>query len=599
MRVKLTNHIFKSVEFQTSFRLIISTFAHMDRYEPLSKLKNAKGRWFLISTALIVLSIYLLPHYFNTDSSVFLVHDNLDSNVVWNTVLANDPNVFSPHNTQIEGILNSLPSGVYRSEFTYITFLYYFFSPLAAYNLNAIFVHLIGFLSAFLFLHFTMKQMPLSIKLGLSLCFALLPFRTAGLCSVAGQPIIALAAVWLSQRKNLISSFTIMLLFPLFSDLFLVTTFTLFGLCVYAANLLIVKKALPTHLLLGILIITLSSILIHYKLFELVFLDGFTSHRTITRSALNAHLNFNGFIGTSIMTALKGQYHFHTFPWVLSIPIWIAGFMLFMKDRAQIKLISLGLISIIALGFANQIWTWIPFANLVSKFSGMGSFNFRFYALIPFFSFLTLVFCFSDCNKSLVKSIYAHISLMAIIIFTFFPVFMTDVNGSTFLESPFYTNFIQKESSDHQSFSAYYKKDVFNKITTKLENIKLGQKIACFGFAPAMAQMNDIKTVDGYFGIYPASYHRQWSKMLDQETQNNFSSWGNQCYLFSNELSSNSQINEIRHLSINLPILQKIGAEGILSRYPITKIGDKHISPIKVLTNTKNFEVMYFYPLSD
>ena len=45
-----------------------------------------------IIIALSILGIYLLPYYYNIENSKFLIHDNLDSNVVWFKNLAESVN---------------------------------------------------------------------------------------------------------------------------------------------------------------------------------------------------------------------------------------------------------------------------------------------------------------------------------------------------------------------------------------------------------------------------------------------------------------------------------------------------------------------------
>jgi hypothetical protein len=575
----------------------LSTFTAMGQMDILSEIKSSKRNTIFFIGAIIILFIYLLPHFFKTNSSVFLVHDNLDSNVVWNKVLANDPNVYSLNNKPISGILNSLPSGVYRSEFTYVTLLYYFFSPLTAYNLNAIFIHLIAFFCALIFLNSTFRNNPFTVQIGLSLCWSLLPFRTAAMLSVAALPLIAKIAWDLSKNRNSIKSFIILSIYPFFSDLFLVNTFTLFALVVFAFVHLLRYKRTPKKLLLGITILTISSILVHYKLFELIFIDGFETHRNLTRNSESANLNLKGFIGTSMVTALKGQYHFHTFSYLLTIPIIISGLTFTFRQKPYSRLIVIGGIMLLSIGIANQIWYWAPLSEFMSLFSGIHSYNFRFYSILPFFTFLAIAFCFKDCQKSTVRNLYAHISIMLLAILTFFPFSIEDANGTTYLESPFYTNYIQSDKSQHKSFTEYYKPGVFSGFAQIMPDPIKDVKIACFGFAPSIAQMNGVLTVDGYFGVYSSSYFKNWLTMLNEEVDNNFSSWGNKCYLYSDELLKNPKSQEIQKLKILPNNLKEIGANGILSRISINLIGDRVIEPIEYRTNIKNYEVMYYYPL--
>ena len=48
-----------------------------------------------IIIALTILGIYLLPYYYDIENSKFLIHDNLDSNVVWFKNLAESGHLFN------------------------------------------------------------------------------------------------------------------------------------------------------------------------------------------------------------------------------------------------------------------------------------------------------------------------------------------------------------------------------------------------------------------------------------------------------------------------------------------------------------------------
>lgn len=573
---------------------------HLCMMNPISwkdKVLIDNKNWLLYSATLGILLLFLSPHFSNIQESKFLIHDNLNSNVVWNTVLANSPDVFSIKNEKIEGILNALPSGVYRSEFTYITPLYRFFSPLIAYNINAIFIHLFAFFSALLFLRYSFKSMPIIIRIGLSLCFALLPFRTAALLSIAGQPIVALAAFQLVLKDNIKQSLLIMLAFPFFSDLFLVNTFTLFALISYVILQLIRDKSIPYLLLAGVSLLVIGSIVVHYKIFQLIFIDGFESHRSLTRTVASAGLNFKGFVGTSLMTAFKGQYHFHTFPYFITLPIWISGIVFSFRIKSKLKWILLSGFALLLIGFANQIWSWVPFAQFISNNSGFNAYNFRFYSLIPFFTLLMLAFSLNFSHTNKYFQAFSISAIMVLVVCTFLPTTIQDTNGSKFLESPFYDNYFYQKKGEHKTFDEYYKTEVFKNVEHELARISPEVKIACFGIDPAVAQMNGLSTVDGYFGIYSASYFKAWSKMLHNESNNNYLSWGNQCYLFSDELKINPRCEQIEQLKIRPELLKEIGANGILSRIEILKIGDRVIEPIILNTSDSKQPQLYYYVL--
>lgn len=546
--------------------------------------------------AIVALLIFLSPHFINVDEARFLIHDNLNSNVVWNTQLTSSANVFSLQNEQIEGILNRLPSGLYRQEFTYISLLYSVFKPLTAYNLNAIFIHLVAYLSSLAFIRSTFKSIPLSAAVGISLSFAFLPFRTAAMMSIAAQPLIALCVYNLSRDRMVRLSWVLLFIFPFFSDLFLANTFSIMAMGVYAVYTTIMIRSISRNLLLGILLLVLGSVLVHYKLFELILFEGFQSQRGVTRVVSDIGLNLFGLIGTSITTALKGQYHFHTYPYLLTLPFIAVGLIVSMVNK-QAKPLVFSVGALFLIGLLNQIWFWQPIELLIREISFIKTFNFRFYSLIPFFTYLCIVVSVSILLQNKLGKILCYISITSLILMNFFPILTSDANGSEYLESTFYNTHVTPYSKEHKTFDEYYRPDIFQDIKAKLVPEFHDTKIACFAFDPAIAQMNGIYTVDGYFGIYPKQYFEKWAEMLHDESGNNFISWGNQCYLFSDELGENSKTQVINHLKIRPELLKDIGAIGILSRLPIKRIGDQIIDPKVIHTGDPTFKSVYYYSL--
>ena len=173
--------------------------------------------------ALSILGIYLLPYYYNIENSKFLIHDNLDSNVVWFKNLAESGELFNHSGGVIERTLNGLSRKFYPSDLNIRTLTYYIFPPINAYCILKIFSHVIAFLGMYLLAGFLLrkKQNKKLISAVVALMFSLIPFWPSGGLTVAGQPLLLYSFLNLINKRNLILSWSIIFFFPLCSSLHL------------------------------------------------------------------------------------------------------------------------------------------------------------------------------------------------------------------------------------------------------------------------------------------------------------------------------------------------------------------------------------------
>src|ERR1700741_549538 len=130
---------------------------------------------FLI-TALCILLIYLSPNIFFPAKARYLIHDNLNSNVVWYKNVAESGKMFSSSKEIIPISLSGIPRGCYPSELNILHLLYYLFGPLVAYNINIVLMHFLAFFSMYIFSRkyiFNYEKEWATVLV--SLVFALLP----------------------------------------------------------------------------------------------------------------------------------------------------------------------------------------------------------------------------------------------------------------------------------------------------------------------------------------------------------------------------------------------------------------------------------------
>ena len=116
--------------------------------------------------ALLVLVIYLFPNIFFPSKAKYLVHDNMDSNVVWYKNLTESGKIFAGNYEKIERSLGGIDRGCFLTEFNVNIWLYRLFNPLTAYNINIILMHLFAFFSFLVFLRniYLKKNMKIIVQ---------------------------------------------------------------------------------------------------------------------------------------------------------------------------------------------------------------------------------------------------------------------------------------------------------------------------------------------------------------------------------------------------------------------------------------------------
>jgi hypothetical protein len=122
----------------------------------------------------------------------------------------------------------------------------------------------------------------------------------------------------------------------------------------------------------------------------------------------------------------------------------------------------------------------------------------------------------------------------------------------------------------NKTFDNYYKYDDY----LYIKNIVKKSRIMSIGLDPMAAVMSDIRVIDGYHNIYPLSYKRSFRKVIEKELEANsnlknyYDNWGSRVYAF---------YNDPNNLMLNFKHAKKIGAQYILSKFPIKNVELKEI----------------------
>jgi len=480
---------------------------------------------FIISF-LLLLIFFAFITFLGEDASV-RVHDNLEANIAWYKSLADQHLLLVSSYTPNETVMQA-PRIAFGSEWSLIAWLFVWFKPIVAYNINVILMSLVAFIGTFFFTKDTFKLSP-KIAPFVALGFALLPFWFSGGLSSAGQPLLFWSFDRILKKHNSAIDWIIFILFPFYSSLILSGLFMMVLMAGYLGFNFLKKERKVAYGagILSLVILTIGYILVDYRLFldilKIGTPAGFIPHRvefmqgnTFAECLIAAK---NSFLG--------GQNHFPSFHTYLILPLVLFYLIYgFIKQKKLITfifyLVILGIISVI-----DGFWNFVGFETLKDKLPILKAIQLdRFYSLYPILWFSVFMLIIRELS---IKIAIALACIQVVIVF---------------FSNQLVEDYIKKviHTRDYVSYREFYAEDLFSKVKTILKQDKnRNKRVGMVGLHPAVAQYNQIPTIDGYVVLYSLDYKHQIQSIIQPELNQNefiknyFEQWGSRCYLFDNE----------------------------------------------------------------
>jgi hypothetical protein len=185
-------------------------------------------------------------------------------------------------------------------------------------------------------------------------------------------------------------------------------------------------------------------------------------------------------------------------------------------------LFILGIIAVI-----DGFWNFAGFETLKDKLPILKAIQLdRFYSLYPILWFGVFVL--------IIRELSIQIAIALACIQVVIVLFSNQLVG----------DYIKKtiQGKDNVSYREFYAENLFSKVKTILKQDKNPNKrVGMVGLHPAVAQYNQIPTIDGYVVLYSLDYKHQIQSIIQPELNQNkfiknyFEQWGSRCYLFDNE----------------------------------------------------------------
>lgn len=487
---------------------------------------NFTNKSLTIST--LVLVCFLVFLWILGEDASIRVHDNLEANIAWYKSLADQHLLLASSYTPNETVMQA-PRIAFGSAWSLIAWLFVWFKPMIAYNINVTLMSLIAFIGTYLFTKDTLKLSP-KIAPIIALTFAFLPFWFSAGLSAAGQPLLFWSFNRILRKQYSWIDLLLFLLFPFYSSLIIAG---LFMLALMAGYLLynFLKKEKSIAYGAGILCIATLSVLyvfVEYRLFLDILKLGetpinFIPHRVefVQENTLTECLKAakNSFIG--------GQNHFPVFHTYLILPTAFLYFIYALIKSKPIQLILLCLVLLGVIAIIDGFWNYTAFESFKDKLPILKAIQLdRFYSLYPIL--WTIIFVL--IIKGLSPKIGIALATFQVVIVLFSYQAVNDLVKKILFKK------------DYISYREFYAEDLFLKVKNVLNQDKnTPVRVGMIGLHPAMAQYNEIPTVDGYVVLYSLAYKHKIQAIIQSELNQNkfnktyFEQWGSRCYLFDNE----------------------------------------------------------------
>lgn len=544
---------------------------------------------------IIVVVILYLPLLILNDDALYIMHDQLDGEVL--VYILNAKN-------WSKDIISNLFDGVSKTALTPASvgslIFYFILPPMPAFLANYMFVAVISYLSLFLCL----KRLKINEWwiMGIAIIYAILPFYSVYGLSVMGQPLLIYSFILLYEKRSPLKAYTIIILFGLFSSLVLVGYADLLFLVCITSYLWVKKVDCRYRFAIGTTLLTIVYLMTNYQLLLQILFPNSTlevSHKTeiVAKSA--------SFLQSFIDMFAKGYYHAasrHSF--ILLISAFVIAIILYKKyfDLAgwfyKLFVVLFGMSILIAAFYA--FWNCAPVVDIRNKLGGVFVYFQvdRFYWLYPCLWFILLGLVLFFVEHTRIRERWKKIICTFILVGTFLNVY----SGGTIKANVDKLIFENDRVDGYETWTRFYSEDLFEKIKEYIGKPCTEYRVGSIGLYPSIALYNGMNCIDGYSNNYDINYKHKFRKIIENELNKNeslriyFDEWGNRCYLFAAEIpymytiQKNSDI-VLRDVDFDVDALKMLNCDYLLSAAPIES---SHMSErIKYCRKFENEESPY------
>ena len=490
---------------------------------------------------LFILSLnYLIPLMLFGDVTLFYI-DSLDSEIAYNLFLGKHYNGdFEAIDTFLGG---SLKIEYLRRIYQPMSLLYAFMNTELAYWSIDVLVKLTSYFSFYILSKKINKNLFICAMAGA--IYASLNIHSHEGFSLAIFPYIVYLSFF--KKKLSIKHFLIIIICAVNSDIFRGTY--IFLILLFLPWVFKIKFNLFFKNYLKILFIFLPAMFLsNINMFEFVFF-GEPFHR---QEWLYQGKSFDFIIIDFFATLFKFplnldyRFAFTIGSTILAIPVIIWAFLSnndIAKRIVTLLIIIKFFVSLLGFGFISELRNSVEITKIVG-FQYINTFD---------------IFLYSILIVILIKEHLRFKQIFSILVFSSLLTLQTDASIG-----PLYKKFFDDKNKfrNFYTFEGFYYPEAYKKIKQKVEN----SRILSIGLDPMAANVNNIKTLGGYFPFYPLDYKKKFLKVIEYELEFNqfwkdyYNNWGSRVY---------AMVNDPENVLINFEEAKKLGAEFVLSGFAL------------------------------
>ncbi|MBW3566515.1 MAG: hypothetical protein KY410_00925 [Proteobacteria bacterium] len=476
-----------------------------------------------VLASLVALTVYYLPLFF-PETAVVRVHDNLDSIVVFNHIVAEWIRNLEGARLALNG---NLPIWAIEGLHRPLTYLYLLPDSWHAYLLTDILVRSIA-LAGGILLAMELRASRWVAALG-AICFSLsISYTTYGL-SIAALPMV----LWLLTRMSHATRFQRVAMGVALVLAGWNSSLAFSGIFFVALALPILRFGINTQInrwtLAGIAMYAFGLVLGSLNIFYAQWFSGIVWHRTEFAKAIDPYASNADIFLRNLYAVTVPQRQWMTHPWYhvstsLNLLLATGGFVALLRKETRRSAWFLCAAFLAIAVFHAAVQTPLIEELRTSAGGLLRAFQFdRFYTLSSLLILCVWLLAAKDHRAGTHGLlVIAAVAQLALII----------------SQTPHWRQTAAylvhgKQETEGRSFDSYYMTNWFDAMKSQLQD----GAVISVGLDPMVAPMNGVASLDGYFNLYPLEYKRRFREVIRNSLpqsgrENYFDKWGSRIYTF-------------------------------------------------------------------
>lgn len=562
----------------------------------------------LYIVGLLVVAVSLLPYFILKENVWVPFHDQLDGEV---------PNYIYQAKYIFKGdiipeVMNGIPKTGMLPPAPFATIFFLALSPFWAYVLLQILVTVTAYTGMFLLIFQGIGDCRIGFLCGC--LFAYLPFMPVYGLSIAGLPILWYAFWMLYEKKRIVMSYVLILLYAGFSSFALVgfaVCLTMFIALVYRTWRKGIKNQI--HIFIGFGLLCITYVLCNLSLFA-ELLPWVNSTEEISHRAefvINPLSDYVGqfkavFLGESTYTPAYAG-------WICVITVVLLVLCVVFKKWEVIRVLLALAAVLVLITVLSLLWDSSLCMNILRQMGPLKYFQAnRISWLIPPIWYILLGFDFKIILQ--LTSTYGEIIKSKLICMVGYAgvLVMCGIMAMVIYNQSFFYHQLRQvvfpDTYKIMTWNQYYAQGAFEQIDEAIGRDKSEYRVVSLGMSPAAALYNGFYCLDGYSNNYPLSYKHEFRKTMEKElaksevTRVYFDEWGNRCYLMSSESGGSPMISKhsataYQNLEIDTEQLISMGCEYLFSAMEIINADKLNMTPEGVFETPSSYYKIYVYSL--